>query len=107
MVPRDDSGKLDLPTLRPPGSVGSRAIVTLAKTITGSETARFLGSVGNVVPVPTTEYEWPTPHAFFGVWESDADPIVPGQWLDSRAPDSPIRERHWYPLLELGRVPAK
>lgn len=107
-MPRRDGGKLDLPTIRPPaGSDASGAIVALAERITGRGAVRFIGSVGNVVPAPTEDHEWPTPYAFFGVWESEADPIVPGQWLDPGASDSPLRERHWYPLLELNRDAGK
>lgn len=101
---RDGSGKLDLPTAYvgtddPDGSV---AIAALMRRVTGGgQVPRYLGAVRNTVPRPSPGYDWPTPVAYFGVWTTDADPVVPGEWLHS-GPPSVLAERHWFPLLSMG-----
>ncbi|PZF13934.1 NUDIX hydrolase [Curtobacterium sp. MCPF17_011] len=100
-TPRDGSGKADLPTARvdPDDLDGAVAIVELARRVVGgSQPIRYAGAVRNTVPQGTPGYEWPTPVTAFGVWTTDARPVVPGEWLDGGT-GSVLRERHWYPLL--------
>ncbi|MFD6699890.1 MULTISPECIES: NUDIX hydrolase [unclassified Microbacterium] len=110
-VPRERGGRLDLPTRavgdRDPG--GWKAIGALSRDITGSvEPPRFVGAVRNIVPDPAGDplggYEWPAPVAHFGVWQTEFRPRIDGRWLDLRAEASPLRERHWHPLIALDPV---
>ena len=100
-VPREDARGLDLPTLATEANDldGTVAIAALAQQITGTRSQlEFVGAVRNVVETPTDAYGWPTPLAHFGVWASERTPIVEGTWQSIRDP-SPLRERHWFPLL--------
>jgi len=109
-VPRDDSGKLDLPT-RPvaPGDVdGTGTVTDLAVQVTGREhDARFLGAVRNVVGAADADYPWPQPLAHFGVWAVDAEPRIPGSWLRLDKTESPLSARHWFPLLQEGWLESR
>ena len=101
-VPREGTGKLDLPTRATDAGDpdGAWAIAALtAATVGMPRQARFVGAVRNVVPSPPSTYPWPAPIAHFGVWHADASPIVEGSWVDIRSADSPLQERHWYPLV--------
>ncbi|NYI40265.1 hypothetical protein [Demequina lutea] len=107
-LPRDDTGKLDLPTRRTEvhDLDGTEAITLLQQEVTGVVgNARFVGSVRNLVETPTDDYEWPTPIAHFGVWEAGVQPMVPGHWLNPEEAESPLRDRHWYPLLSRPSTP--
>ncbi|MFT3889083.1 MAG: hypothetical protein QM713_13095 [Arachnia sp.] len=110
-VTRDDgTGRLDIPTrlVLPADPHGERTIRLLQELIAGdSAEPEYLGSVRNTVVEPGTEYPWPTPDAFFGVWESSAAPVVEGEWVDVAAIDSPLRDRHWFPLLKATESPAR
>jgi len=102
-LPREDSGKLDLPTRATCGGDvdGSEAIAALAKAVTGSMVGPvFLGAVRNIVPASAEGYAWPAPRAHFGIWRVDAAPTVDGRWIKVTRSDSPLRDRHWYPLIE-------
>lgn len=103
-VTRDDgTGRLDIPTQRvlDGDPYGAQTIRSLHDLIAGESTEpKYLGSVRNTVSEPGTEYPWPTPDAYFGVWESPAEPLVDGQWIDAAANGSPLRDRHWFPLLQ-------
>lgn len=75
---------------------GSSAIRELATSVVGETSEiRFLGAVRNVVHAPHDGYEWPIPHAYFGVWASDDAPRVDGTWVSI----DDLCDRHWYPLV--------
>jgi hypothetical protein len=106
-IPRDGSGKPDLPSARVgPDDLdgtddldGAAAIAELARRVVGAPVPlRYVGAVRNTVAVGADGYEWPTPVAAFGVWTTDAAPVVSGEWLRGGA-GSMLAERHWYPLL--------
>lgn len=103
-VTRDDgTGRLDIPTRRvlDGDSYGTQTIRLLHDLIAGDSTQpEYLGSVHNTVVHPTADYPWPAPDALFGVWESPAEPRVDGEWIDAATIDSPLRDRHWFPLLQ-------
>ena len=107
-VPREGGGKLDLPT-RQVGSedpAGSEAILALSIDVTGStEAPRWIGAVRNIVPDSIGGYEWPTPIAHFGVWRTESMPRIDGRWLDARVDNSPLKERHWHPLIAFDDLP--
>ncbi len=107
-VPRERSGALDLPT-RQVGEAdpaGRKAILALGIEVTGSpEPPRWVGAVRNIVPAPSGDYGWPAPVAHFGVWQVQSMPHIDGQWLDAGEHMSSLRERHWFPLLALDRLP--
>lgn len=100
-MPREENGRLDLP-MRPVEAddpIGMLAITDLAEQVTGrGAQLTFVGAVRNVVATPQDGYPWPTPHAYFGVWASDAAPVVEGAWV-SLGDESPLRDRHWFPLV--------
>lgn len=90
-VPRNDSGKLDLPTRATDrrDSDGAEAIVALAIEVTGTTAPPvFLGAVRNIGPTPADTYPWPAPRAHFGVWRVDAAPAIDGSWINLTGPDS-------------------
>ena len=99
-VRRDGMGKLDLPT-RPVDASdpsGHRAIDALMTEIIGpAGVARFVGAVRNTVKGATSEYPWPMPVAYFGVWQVEGAPVVDGRWLPLHD-GSPLADRHWFPL---------
>lgn len=100
-VPRDDNGSLDLPhrVVGADDPCGEAAITDLAEQVTGCRALlRFEGAVRNVVASLHDDYAWPTPHAHFGVWTSEASPVVQGSWVSIRR-GSPLRERHWFLLV--------
>jgi len=101
-VPREGAGKLDLPTRRVEADDpdGARAVAALATAVTGGPgNVCFLGAVTNVVSEAGDDYPWPTPSANFGVWVTDAMPVVEGSWISLAGQDVPLRDRHWFPLL--------
>ncbi len=78
---------------------GMLAIADLAEQVTGRRSQlTFVGAVRNVVESPQDGYPWPTPHAYFGVWTSEAAPVVEGAWVGVGG-ESPLRDRHWFPLV--------
>ena len=100
-VPRHEDGRLDLPhrIVGADDLCGEIAIADLAEQVTGYRAPlMFTGAVRNVVDSPDADYPWPTPHAHFGVWASEAAPVVQGVWNSIRG-ESPLRERHWFPLM--------
>lgn len=105
-VPRGGTGKLDLPTrtvaLGDPDGASTAADLVVQVTGTTRQ-ARFLGAVRNVVGAADDDYPWPAPLAHFGVWVTDAEPSVPGSWLSLEDPGTPLRDRHWFPLLQGSR----
>lgn len=99
-VPRPEDGRLDLPhrVVGADDPCGEIAIADLAEQTTGCrEPLMFTGAVRNVVGSPHDDYPWPTPHAHFGVWVSEAAPVVEGSWVGV-GDGSVLRERHWFPL---------
>lgn len=101
-VPRDDAGKLDLPTrpVAPGDPDGAGTVTDLVTAVTGLEReARFLGAIRNVVGAGGDDYPWPQPLAHFGVWTVDAEPRIPGHWLRLDEQESPLQARHWFPLV--------
>lgn len=101
-VPRDGSAKLDLPTrsTSPGDATGVETVRALAREVSGQRAhATFVGAVRNVVPTPSVDYPFPTPHAHFGVWASTSPPIIAGEWVSVEAPGSLLAERHWFPLV--------
>lgn len=100
-VPRSGTERLDLPTrfVGADDPAGATAVAALAQEVTAETSAlRFVGAVRNVVESPTADYPWPTPHAHFGLWSSESDPLIEGSWV-TVGRDSPLRTRHWYPLV--------
>lgn len=100
-VPRPESGRLDLPMLvvGVDDEHGIATISSLAQDVTGTaDGLSFEGAVRNVVGSPQAGYNWPTPHAHFGVWSSANEPTVDGTWVALGAA-SELRDRHWYPLI--------
>ncbi|GAA5207835.1 hypothetical protein GCM10025774_14520 [Microbacterium kyungheense] len=99
-VPRDGAGKLDIPT-RAVGAAdprGRRAVGELVDEIAGpGGRAQFVGAVRNTVVRAASDYPWPVPSAYFGVWRVDGMPVVDGVWLPLGY-GSPLAERHWFPL---------
>lgn len=103
-VPRLDSNALDLPMLVTPvdDPDGAASITALADSVIGPASApRYLGAVRNVVDSAGSDYPWPRPVAHFGIWESSHPPLVDGSWLSLQGRSSPLRERHWYPLVNI------
>lgn len=101
-VPRNGSGKLDLPTQRvlPSDSEGREAAQHLAQFVLGAPTEpKPIGFVRNVVTTAAKGYEWPTPHAHFTLWVADGNPVISGTWVDIST-RSELSDRHWFPLLE-------
>ncbi|MGV8882490.1 MAG: hypothetical protein ACOH19_10065 [Rhodoglobus sp.] len=79
---------------------GGAAIQALAESVIGvNSSVRFIGAVRNVVYSVSGDYAWPTPFAHFGVWAADEAPLIDGTWVDIADGVSPLRDRHWYPLL--------
>jgi hypothetical protein len=97
-VPRDGSGKADLPTRPVPDLGDGRAAAeSLARDVLGTAAGlRLVGYVRNVVAAEAEDYPWPTPLAHFAVWAADGEPRVPGTWLPVAGPG--LRDRHWWPL---------
>lgn len=100
-VARED-GRLDLPTRAVPSGDpdGRHTARALARDILGAAGAPTgpIGFVRNVVPDPDPDYPWPVPLAHFTLWAATGEPAVPGEWLPLDT-DSPLRDRHWFPLL--------
>ncbi|KQR39677.1 hypothetical protein [Microbacterium sp. Leaf159] len=99
-VPRHEDGRLDLPhrIVGADDPCGEIAIADLAEQVTGCRAPlTFTGAVRNVVDSPHADYPWPMPHAHFGVWASEASPVVEGSWVGV-GEGSVLRERHWFPL---------
>jgi hypothetical protein len=112
-VPRDGSGRRDLPTRTVPATDpdGRATARALAVDVTGCSSAEPVGFVRNTVaiapgapgaPVDTAalEYPWPTPIAHFTVWGSGHEPRVDGTWLPVDG-TSPLADRHWFPLVSI------
>lgn len=99
--PRDCVGKLDLPTRAVPRLDDGRTTARrLALDLLGTPAAvSLVGYVRNVVEQADAGYPWPTPFAHFSVWAASGDPHADGIWLDLDDRDSPLRARHWWPLL--------
>ncbi|WP_311244034.1 NUDIX hydrolase [Microbacterium sp. WCS2018Hpa-23] len=100
-VPRHEDGRLDLPhrIVGADDPCGEIAIADLADQVIGCRLPlTFTGAVRNVVDTPHDDYPWPTPHAHFGIWASESAPVVQGVWISIRG-ESPLRERHWFPLM--------
>ena len=101
-LPRDDDGRLDLPTrlVEEGDRDGAIAIRALADEIVGPEhTPNFLGAVRNIVDSTRQHYPWPTPLAHFGVWQVSGSPIVTGMWIDVTLNDCILSDRHWFALI--------
>lgn len=101
-VPRDD-GRIDLPAAPVPthgDSDGRRTAAAMKTAVIGTSGVlqHPVGYVRNIVPEPSPDYPWPSPVAHFTVWATTGEPAVPGQWVPL-GPDSPLRDRHWFPLL--------
>ncbi|MDQ1130702.1 hypothetical protein [Microbacterium sp. SORGH_AS_0888] len=93
-----NAGQTPVELAQPDDPSGEFGIASLAEQMTGHETPlTFIGAVRNVVESPHRDYDWPTPHAYFGVWASDNAPIVEGTWVSIRD-DPQLRDRHWFPL---------
>jgi len=100
-VPRDGSGKVDLPTqsVRPEDPDGRIAAIDLAPFVLGrTAAARPVGFVRNVVVTATDDYDWPIPLAHFSVWAAGGEPAIAGTWIRADA-SSEVSDRHWFPLL--------
>jgi mutator protein MutT len=99
-TPRD-SGKVDLPTRAVPDlDDGRSAAENLAQLVLGeARSVNLLGFVRNIVDTPDAQYPWPTPLAYFSVWEACGDPVIDGQWVSITDDRSPLRERHWWPIV--------
>ena len=101
-VPRPETGSLDLPMRIAPSDdpAGIDTVSTLAGDVIGARCdLTFVGGVRNVVEQGATDYPWPTPEAYFGVWSTTSGPVVEGVWLTLTGEDSLLREKHWYPLV--------
>ncbi|KZM79978.1 NUDIX hydrolase [Cellulosimicrobium sp. I38E] len=99
-VPRDGTGKRDLPTTRvEPGESGWAAARRVAGDVLGAPgDLTVVGYVRNTVR-SGSGYPWPTPHAHFVVFRTGTvDVRVPGTWVPRAAPGDLV-ERHWWPLL--------
>ena len=59
----------------------------------------FVGAVRNVVEREAPGYAWPVPHAHFGIWSATSGPTIDGVWLTVAGEASPLREKHWYPIV--------
>ncbi|NNU27099.1 NUDIX hydrolase [Isoptericola sediminis] len=101
VVPREGSGKPDLPTSEVLDLGDGRATAErLAATVVGEGGGpTLLGYVRNSVEVPDEQYPWPLPRAHFCVWQSDGEPTCEGSWVSVDDPASPLRTRHWWPLV--------
>jgi hypothetical protein len=100
--PREETAKPDLPMRVTEGDdpSGSLAIGLLVHEVLGhASRSSFIGAVRNVVTVAGSNYPWPTPLAYFGVWSTQGEPIVEGAWVNVADATSVLRNRHWYPLL--------
>lgn len=101
-VPRQGTGRLDLPMLEAAhGDLdGTVTVRELTQRITGEHLGmQFIGAVRNVVEAPADGYDWPAPVAHFGVWASDATPMIDGTWVPLDDDGHQLRDRHWYPLV--------
>jgi hypothetical protein len=99
--PRADGRGLDIPSLR----VGHMAVdeclrALMVRSLGDIRPAVLLGYVRNVVDDAPESYPWPAPHAHFAVWhcEAPADVDGHGEWLDLRAGEAQLGDRHWWPL---------
>lgn len=101
-VPREGSPRLDLPTRRVPASDDGRATLEslLLEVLGRPAEASLVGYVRNVVDAPDAGYPWPTPLAHFCVWQVVGEPVVDGRWISIDHPDSALRDRHWWPLVQ-------
>jgi hypothetical protein len=104
---RPDTGLRDLPmrmTEEGDGD-GLETIRALVATVTGTRCKpTFVGAVRNIVETEAVDYPWPTPVACFGVWTVEAEPAVEGTWLRIDGECSPLREKHWFPIVSVGDV---
>ena len=100
-VPRPEDARLDLPhrIVGADDPRGEAAIIDLTEKVTGCRAPlTFTGAVRNVVDSPDVDYPWPAPRAHFGVWVSEAAPVIEGVWIGV-GEGSVLRERHWFPLV--------
>jgi hypothetical protein len=103
-VPRTDRG-WDLPS-RPVGDgTPLRALAGLVGELVGSSPrpTTLVGYVRNTVPLPPSDYPWPTPKACFAVYSarlgSDVD-VPAGRWLAPTRARAELSDRHWWPLMD-------
>ncbi|GAB2473299.1 NUDIX domain-containing protein [Xylanimonas ulmi] len=99
-VARDDTGKPDLPTRTVPDLDDGRTTAELlTRDILGEPAAvTLVGFIRNIVDTPDADYPWPTPNAHFSVWAAHGEPRIQGQWLSISDQESPLRDRHWWPI---------
>lgn len=101
-IARAETGLLDLPmrVTLDDDPHGAETMARLAYEVIGARCAlTFVGAVRNVVEAATDGYAWPTPLAHFGLWTAAADPSIDGVWLPVGGDESPLREKHWYPIV--------
>jgi len=101
-LPRADSGRLDLPMRVVPDtdSDGRTTALRLARDLCGTRaTVHCVGFVRNSVSPVEVDYPWPTPEANFTVWASDEQITREGSWVTAFTEESPLSDRHWFPLL--------
>lgn len=101
-LPRADSGRLDLPMRVVPDtdSDGLTTALQLARDLCGAAvTVHCVGYVRNCVGPVEDAYPWPTPQAHFTVWRSDGQVTQKGIWVPAFTEESPLSDRHWFPLL--------
>ncbi|MFD4323385.1 hypothetical protein ACFWQC_02040 [Nocardioides sp. NPDC058538] len=100
----------DLPTATVGGAREAEAIDALVTNVTGSTQAvELVGAVRNVVPA-STEYEWPSPVAYFNVYSpkaQDLPPTIDGVWLTPEQATEELADRHWWPLAALDAEAAR
>ncbi|KFD42929.1 hypothetical protein IU11_16365 [Cellulosimicrobium sp. MM] len=100
-VPRDGSGRPDLPTVRVAAEEsGQQAAERLAAAVlAGHADLTLVGYVRNTVSTTAADYPWPTPFAYFAVFRAAISAVrVPGTWVPREAPGDLV-ERHWWPLV--------
>jgi len=104
-VPRDGSGKLDLPTRKVPSSDqdGRATARQFAFDVFGRRASVTpVGFVRNVVHGQPDGYQWPVPLAHFTLWATDGEPLGAGTWVDANDHASLLSARHWFPLVVAG-----
>lgn len=80
---------------------GEEAALDLAESVFGfAVNVQPVGFVKNTVPLATADYPWPIPAAHFAVFKAEGEPILDGEWISLTGATSPLRARHWYPLVE-------
>jgi hypothetical protein len=100
-VPRADGDGLDIPTQRVARGAHADALRTLmTRVLGGVHPSMLLGYVRNAVPEAPDDYPWPSPDAYFAVWQcrlpEELDPA--GVWLDAETAATELSARHWWPL---------